>query len=146
MLTLTTSLEPFGPACAIFLTDEQVAELAPVKNPPVIVTIDDKAQRLRIARMDGRNCIGFSKAARAALGVEIGDTVTATIQLDSTERTVEVPPELAAALDGEPGARSAFDALSYTKRKEHARSVAEAKKAETREGRIAKIIATLSTQ
>ncbi|MFV0533113.1 MAG: YdeI/OmpD-associated family protein [Cumulibacter sp.] len=146
MLTLTTTLEPFGPACAIFLTDEQVAELAPVKNPPVLVTIDDNAQRLRIARMDGRNCIGLSKAARTALGVKIGDTVTATIQLDAAERTVEVPPELAAALEGAPGAHSAFDALSYTKRKEHARSVAEAKKPETRDRRIAKIIASLSTQ
>ncbi|WP_109472327.1 YdeI/OmpD-associated family protein [Ornithinimicrobium cavernae] len=140
MLQLQTTLEPFGPACAIFLTDEQVAGLASVKNPPVVVTIDGRSQRLRVARMDGRNCIGFSKAARAALGVDIGQEVTATIALDTTERTVEVPPELAQALAAEPDAKAAFEALSYSQRKEHARAVAEAKKPETRDRRIAKIL------
>lgn len=143
MLTVRTTLEPFGPACAISLTDEQVAELASVKNPPVRVTINGRSSRLRVARMDGRNCIGLSKAARASLGVEIGDDVEATIELDAAERTVEVPPELAAALDAEPDARAAFDALSYTLRKEHARSVADAKKPETRDRRIGKILEKL---
>lgn len=144
MPTLQTTLEPFGPACAIFLTDEQVAELASVKNPPVIVTISDRSERLRVARMGGRNCIGLSKAARASLGVEIGQEVTATIAADTAERTVEVPPELAAALDADPKARAAFEALSYTQRKEHARQVSTAKAAATRERRIAKILESLN--
>lgn len=144
MLSLRTTLEPFGPACAILLTDEQIAQLGPVKNPPVVVTIDGKSARLRVARMDGKNCIGLSKAARAELGVEIGDEVSATIEPDTAERTVDVPPELATALAQSPEAKAAFDALSYTRRKEHARSVAEAKKPETRDRRIAKIIESLT--
>ena len=51
-----------------------------------------------------------------------------------------MPPALAAALDADPALRSAFDALSYSVRKEHARSVAEAKQDATRERRITKIV------
>lgn len=137
MLTLQTTLEPFGAACAIFLTDDEVAALASVKNPPVVVTIGDRSERLRVARMGGRNCIGLSKAARAALGVEIGQEVSVTVALDTAERTVEVPPELAEALEADPEAKAAFAALSYTHRKEHALAVAEAKRPETRARRVA---------
>ena len=143
MLTLTTTLEPFGPACAIFLTDEQVAGLGPTRTPPVLVTIGGTTARLRVARMGGQSCIGLSKAVRAQLGVEIGDVVEATIAPDSAERTVEVPPELAEALDAEPGARAAFDALSYTRRKELARAVTDARRPETRQRRIDAALAEL---
>lgn len=143
MLTVQTTLEPMGPATAIVLTDEQVAELGSVKNPPVVVTIDGVSHRLRVARMDGQNMIGLSKAARAALGVEIGQSVTATIELDTAERTVDMPPELTAALEADPAAREVFEALSYSKRKEHARQVSEAKTEATRDRRIAKILDSL---
>lgn len=143
MLTLQTTLAPFGPACAIFLTDEQVAELGSTRTPPVLVTIRGTTVRLRVARMGGQNCIGLSKAARAELGVEIGDEVEATIAPDTAERTVEVPAELATALDADPAARAAFDGLSYTRRKELARGVADAKKAETKGRRVAAALAEL---
>lgn len=143
MLTVQTTLEPMGPATAIVLTDEQVAELGSVKNPPVVVTIDGVSHRLRVARMGGQNMIGLSKAARAALGVEIGQSVTATIELDTAERTVDMPPELTAALEADPAAREVFEALSYSKRKEHARQVSEAKTEATRDRRIAKILDSL---
>ena len=42
------------------------------------------------------------------------------------------------------GARAAFDALSYSRRKEVARSVSEAKRPETRERRIAAAVAEVS--
>jgi uncharacterized protein YdeI (YjbR/CyaY-like superfamily) len=80
---------------------------------------------------------------RADLDLEIGQEVDAVIRVDAAERTVEVPPELAAALDADPALRAMFDALSYTARKEHARSVAEAKQEATRERRIAKILDAL---
>lgn len=143
MLELSTTLVPFGPACAILLTDEQVAALSERKNPPVVVTIGDRSARLRVARMGGENCIGLSKAARAELGVAIGDEVEVTIAADTAERTVEVPSALAEALAADAAAQAAFDALSYTRRKEHARSVAEAKKEETRARRLEKILAEL---
>lgn len=141
-LHVRTTLEPVGPATAIELTDAQVEELGGGKRAAVRVTVGGRSARLRLAGMGGCNLIGLSKAARKELQVEIGDTVDALIELDDAERTVEVPEELAAALQAE-GLREAFDALSFTRRKEAARGVAEAKRAETRERRIAAVIASL---
>lgn len=142
-LRLHTTLEGRGPAAAILLTDEQVAAFGASRAFPVAVTIDGKTARLRLARMGGQNMIGFSKAVRADLGVEIGQEVDAVIAVDSADREVEIPEALAAALDADPALRTAFDALSYSARKEHARSVAEAKQDATRERRIEKIVEAL---
>lgn len=142
-LRVHTVLTGRGPAAAILLTDEQVASFSAGKAFPVAVTIGGRTARLRLARMGGENMIGLSKAARADLGVEIDQEVDAVIRLDTAERTVEVPPALAAALDADPAVRAAFDALSPSARKEHARAVAEAKQEATRERRIAKIVESL---
>ncbi|MFJ6549876.1 YdeI/OmpD-associated family protein [Microbacterium sp. NPDC091676] len=142
-LRVHTVLTGRGPAAAILLTDEQVASFGAGKAFPVAVTIGGHTARLRLARMGGENMIGLSKAARADLGVEIDQEVDAVIRLDTAERTVEVPPTLAAALDTDPAVRAAFDALSPSARKEHARAVAEAKQEATRERRIAKIVESL---
>lgn len=136
-LHVHTVLPRNGPATAIELTDEQVEELGGGKRAAVRVTIAGRTARLRLGVMAGRNLIGMSKAARAELGVEIGDEVDAAIELDVDERTVDVPDDLAVALDAEPQVRAAFDALAPSRRKEMARSVADAKRPETREKRIA---------
>ncbi len=143
-LELHTTIEPVGPAAAIMLTDAQVAELSTRKTPPVVVTIAGRSARLRVARMGEVICIGLSKAARAELGVQIGDEVDVSIAADEQERTVEVPDELAAALDADPAARAAFDALSFTRRKEIARGIADAKQDATRQRRLAKALEELA--
>ncbi|QKT08131.1 DUF1905 domain-containing protein [Gordonia sp. X0973] len=143
-LTITTTLEPVGPATALTLTDGQVDDLGGGKRAAVVVTVGNRSARLRVAPMGGVYLIGLSKAARAELGVDIGDEVTATVALDTAEREVDLPDDLAAALDGVPGARAAFDALSYTKRKEAARGVVEAKRPETRQRRIDTVLAALA--
>jgi hypothetical protein len=136
------TLKPHGPATAIVLTNAQVEELGGGKRAGVIVTIRKKTARLRLAVMGGKNLIGISKANREALGVEIGDTVEAVIEVDAAERTVEVPDDVAKALAKEK-LRKAFDALSYTHRKEHVRAITEAKKPETRTKRIAAMLERL---
>jgi uncharacterized protein YdeI (YjbR/CyaY-like superfamily) len=76
---------------------------------------------------------------RAAAGVQAGDLVEVTLELDTEPRIVEVPEDLAAAL-AENGIRDAFDALSTSARKEHVRQVESAKAEDTRTRRIAKIV------
>lgn len=142
-LRLHTVLTGRGPAAAILLSDEQVASFGAGKAFPVAVTVGNRTARLRVARMGSENMIGFSKAVRSDLGLEIGQEIDAVIRVDSAERTVEIPPELAAALDADPAVRAAFDSLSYSARKEHARTVADAKQEATRERRIAKIVDAL---
>ena len=143
-LTLTTALEPRGPAAAVVLTDEQVVTLGAGKKAfPVTISVGGVTVAARLARMGGENLIGLSKATRSELGVAIGDTVEVTIKIDEAPREVEVPSDLAEALAANPKAKAAFDSLAFTYRKEHARAVAEAKKQETRNRRIATIIASL---
>lgn len=144
-LHVHATLEPQGPATALELTDAQVEELGGGKRAAVLVRIGDRTARLRLAVMGGRNLIGLSKAARAELGVDLGDTVDATIDLDTADREVEVPADLAAALDADPRLRAAFDALTYSRRKELARAVADAKRPDTRERRIASTVDELSS-
>ncbi len=142
-LEVTTSLEPQGPATAIILTDEQVAELGGGKRAAVTVTIGDRSAALRLAVMGGLNCIGISKANRAALGVEIGDTVTARVALDKAPREVEVPAALAEALAADPLAQQTYATLAFSHRKEYARWIAEAKREETRARRVEQAIEML---
>lgn len=141
-MKIKQKLKPQGPATAIVLTDDQVAELGGGKRAAVRVTIGSNSVRLRLAVMGGQNLIGISKANREALGVEIGDTVAATIALDGAERTVELPADAAKALD-QAKLRKKFDALAFTHRKEHVRAIVEAKKPETRTKRIAAMVEKL---
>jgi len=142
-LRLSTTLEPRGPAAAIVLTDDQVASLGAGKAFPVRVVVNGTVHRGRVGRMGGENLIGFSKQARAEVGVEIGDTVDVEITVDAAPREEVLHPALAAALDADPAARAAFDRLAPSHRKEHARSVAEAKREETRDRRVAAVLAAL---
>ena len=136
------TLQPHGPATAIVLTDAQVEELGGGKRAAVTVTIGKKAVRLRLGVMGGKNLIGLSKANRETLGVDIGDTVEAVIGLDDAARTVDVPDDVAKMIAKEK-LREAFDALSYTLRKEQIRGIADAKKPETRAKRVSALLAML---
>lgn len=140
ILRITATLEPRGPAGAIVLSDEQVAELGDGKKAfPVTVTVHDTPMPLRLARMGGENLIGFSKAARAEAGVEIGGRYRVVIEVDAGERTVTVPADLTKALRGGKVER-AFAALAFSHRKEYVRWIEEAKRPETRVNRIAKAV------
>ncbi|MEZ5214544.1 MAG: YdeI/OmpD-associated family protein [Microbacterium sp.] len=134
-LHVRTTLPANGPATAIELTEAQVDELGGGKRAAVRVRIGDREARLRLGVMGGKNLVGLSKAARAELGVEIGDTVDAEIELDADDRVIEVPTDLASALDVA-GAHAAFDALSPSRRKEFVRGIVEAKQPATCERRV----------
>ncbi len=104
-------------------------------RPRVIASFDGTPYRGSIASMGGRYVLGVTKAVREAIGKEPGDTVHVTVAADTAPRVVDVPDDLAAGL-ADAGLRDAFDALSYTRRKEHVRSIEGAKKEETRSRRL----------
>ncbi|HXR28337.1 MAG TPA: YdeI/OmpD-associated family protein [Solirubrobacteraceae bacterium] len=132
---------PRGPAAAIVLSEDQVAAVGEgAKRFPVTATVNGYAFATTVTRMRGEFLLGLSRAVREAAGAQAGDTVTVQLALDTEERTVEVPPALDAALAGDPRTRAAFDALAFTHRKEFARWVAEAKREETRERRVAQAL------
>ena len=72
-----------------------------------------------------------------------GETHQVTLVHDTSARESPVPDDLAEALAGS-GLQDAFDKLAPSHRKEHVRSVTEAKAAATRERRIQKVLDALS--
>ena len=122
---------------------EAVAALGTKKRPPVKVTLNDYTYSSTVAAYGDVFMLPLAAEHRTAAGVQAGDVVEVTLELDSEPRTVEVPDDLAAAL-AEAGAIAAFDLLAYSTRKEHVRQVETAKAAETRQRRIDKIVASLA--
>lgn len=82
------------------------------------------------------------KVFRNAAGIKAGEKITVIMEKDTEKRTVEVPPDLSAALE-KSGLSEAFSKLSYTHQKEYVNSITEAKKEETRARRIEKTIEML---
>src|SRR3954468_18638777 len=107
---------------------------------PVRVTLNGHTYRSTVMRYGQRYLAPVNHATRAAAGVGAGDAVTVDIAPDDEPRTVEVPDDLAAALDAAPGARAAFDARSFSHRREWATWVAEAKRPEARGRRVARVV------
>ena len=141
--TFTTTIKIDGNNTGIEVPPDVIAALGSSKKPPVVITVAGYTYHNTVAVLGGHYMVSLSKAHREAAGVKGGDTVEVTIELDETPRTVEVPADLAAALSAKPGATAKFDALAFSKRKEFVRQVEDAKTQETRERRIAGIVAKL---
>ena len=93
---------------------------------------------------DGRHYMVVNKETRAGAKVKGGETVSVVMERDDEPRTVEPPAELARALKGNKEARAAWEKLSYTHRKEYARSVEEARRPEARRRRVEKAVFELA--
>jgi hypothetical protein len=142
---ITTILKAEGlNATGISVPAEVVAALGKGKKPPVRVTLNGYTYRSTIAAYGDVFMLPVSQEHRAAAGIKAGDEVEVMLELDLEPRTVEVPNDLAAALAEKPCATAAFDALSYSARKEFVRQVESAKAKETRDRRIAGIVAKLA--
>ncbi|MEV5967991.1 YdeI/OmpD-associated family protein [Kribbella sp. NPDC051952] len=121
---------------------EVVAALGGGGRIPVLATFDGVAYQGSVASMGGCMALGILKGIRTELGKGAGDPVTVTVERDDAVRTVEVPDDLAAALEGA-GLREAFDGLSFSHRREHVNAIIDAKKPETRARRISKALEML---
>ncbi|RFU88571.1 DUF1905 domain-containing protein [Streptomyces triticagri] len=144
--TFTTRIELGDKTATGFrVPAEAVEALGQGKRPRVLVTVGPHTYRSTVAVYGGEYMLPLSAVNREAAGVRAGDTCEVTIALDLAERTVEVPEDLARALGQHPGATEAFAALSYSRRRERAEAVTSAKRADTRERRIAGIVAELTT-
>jgi hypothetical protein len=110
---------------------------------PVRGRVNGVEFRTTIAVYSGVSLVGFNKGLRDQAGIEIGDEVSVELERDDEPREVDAPPVLAHALAGDPAAAAAFDALSYTHRREYAEWIAQAKRDETRERRATKALEML---
>ena len=94
----------------------------------------------------GQVCLGVHKATRQAAGVDIGELVEVEVERDDRPREVEVPADLAAALAGDESAATAFERLSFTHRREYVEWITGAKRAGTRERRLAQTLDQLRSR
>jgi len=127
----------------VALSDADLAALGGGVRVPVAGTINGSPFRTRAFRMGGYQGIRFNQQILRGAGVGPGDAVVIELWHDDEERVVAIPSELAEALGD---LRGVFDAASYTQRKAWAQSVAEAKKPETRDRRIAKVTDEVSAR
>ncbi|CAN3703028.1 hypothetical protein MMX123_03066 [Microbacterium sp. MM2322] len=137
-----TTLSQIGNNTGIEVPAEVVEALGGGRRAAVVVDVNGYVYPSTLAVMGGRQLIPFSADKRAATGLSGGDPIVVELRLDTAPRTVEVPDDLAAALDAA-GARAAFDALAPSARKAHVANVEGAKTADTRARRITSLATKL---
>lgn len=140
--TFETVILGFGNNTGIEVPSDNLAELGSGRRPGVAVTVAGYSYRSTVGMMGGRSMISLPKAHRDAAGLAAGDRVVVGLVVEEGRRDVELPSPLTAALE-EAGLAETFEQLAYSRRKEFARQVSEAKAEATRERRIAKILDAL---
>jgi bifunctional DNA-binding transcriptional regulator/antitoxin component of YhaV-PrlF toxin-antitoxin module len=139
----TTVLLGGKTATGLVVPEEVVEALGAGKKPPVTVMLGGHSYRSSIASRGGQYLIPLSAEHREAAGVAAGDQVDVDVELDTAPRQVEVPDDLAAALDADPALRQRFDGMSYSHQLQHVLAVNGAKTAETRARRVTAVVAAM---
>ena len=141
-------VEPPEPMRGLEVPPEVVEALGAGKRPAVTITINGHAWKSRVAIMRGRYLLGLSNANRQAAGVVTGDEVEVEVEveIDAGPRVVTEPADFARALDADPVARTAYDRLSYSRKREQVLAIESAKKPQTRKRLIDKALAMLRDQ
>jgi bifunctional DNA-binding transcriptional regulator/antitoxin component of YhaV-PrlF toxin-antitoxin module len=140
--TYETVVLGFGNHASLEIPEANLAEIGGNKRAPLKVTIHGYTYQSTATGMNGVCMVVFPTRDREASGAKAGDRVMVTLELDDGYRQVDAPATLKEALDAN-GLSEAFHDLAYSKRKEFARQVNDAKTDETRERRIQKVIAAL---
>lgn len=137
-----TTLSQFGNNTGIEVPPSVLEALGGGRRPAVSVTVNGYTFRTTVGAMRGLALVPFSAERRRESGLAGGDAIVVDLELDDAPREVEVPTDLADALEAA-GAREAFDRLSPSGRKAHVSNVDSAKAPETRARRVAAILAKL---
>lgn len=132
-----------GNHASLEIPEANLVEIGGNKRAPLKVTINGYTYQSTATGVDGQCRVVFPQRDRDAAGAKAGDLITVTLELDDGYRQVDIPSALKEALKAH-GLNETFHDLIYSKRKEYARLVNEAKTDETRMRRIEKIIAELT--
>ena len=135
---------PSGNATGVETPKKIVEALRSGPRPLITVTINGHTWRSRIARMRGQCLVGISAANRVASWIAEGDIVVVDLKLDTAPRVVAPPPDLAKALRDDAEVKAGFDRLPFGLKRKHVAAIEGAKTLETRQRRIAKLVASMS--
>lgn len=110
---------------------------------PVRGTINGLPYRSSLMPMGGCHRMVVNHEIRESVGVRAGDTVKVVMERDDAPRTVTPPPPLKKELAKSRTAQANWEMLSYTHKKEMARSIVEVRQEGTRARRLAKVMDVL---
>ena len=137
-------IEPARGGGAVALIPPNVTQaLGGLRQMRIVGTLNGVSYQSSTMPYRGAFYMGVHKATREQAGVQVGDEVEIVVARDDSPRVLELAPELEAALAAEPELRTRFDTLSFSRRRELADPIAEAKKPETRTARLEKALARL---
>lgn len=143
--TFKTTIFRDGSTCFIPVPFDPAPVFGRVRAP-VKVTLNGYTYQSTIASMGGAACIPLRKSNREAAGLEGGETLEVTLELDAEKREVALPADFVRALRATPPAFERWKELSYTHQREYVEAVEQAKKKETRERRIRESVEAIATR
>ena len=139
------TVQPNEPGVMFELPAEVVEALGAGKRPAVRATVNGHVHRTRIAVYGGKYYLAYRREVRAAAQLEPGEEVDLQLELDGEPRAIDRPADFAALLEADPEARMRYDGLSFTHRKEYVDWLQGAKRAATRQRRLAEATTLLKS-
>jgi hypothetical protein len=137
-------IEPGDGGGAFIIVPFDVEKTFGKKRIKIKAIIDGEPYRGTLVRMGTpHHMLLVLKEIREKIGKAIGDEVAVELEEDLEERQVEVPADVQKALEAEPAAQAYFSRLSYSHQREYVQWVTEAKREQTRQSRIKKMIEML---
>ena len=110
---------------------------------PVRGTVNGYPFRSSLCNMGNGHFMVVNKEMRAGAKCKAGDIVDVVLQRDREERVVEVPADIKKVIASDKAVQKTWDSLSYTHQKEWVRAIGEAKREETKQARIKKMMEAL---
>lgn len=124
-----------GSMCFIPVTFDPKTVFGKVRAP-VRVTLNGYTYHSTIASMGDGLCIPLRRSNREAAGLEGGETLRVTLELDAEERVIKPPGDFVKALKAAPPAWDRWGELSHSHQREYVEAIVEAKRPDTRTRRI----------
>ena len=135
----------YGTMCFVPVPFDPKAVFGKVRAP-VKVTLNGYTYRSTIASMGGVTCIPLRKSNREAAGLEGGETIDVTIELDKDVREVKPPADFIGALKSAPPAWDRWRELSFTHQREYVESIDSARRPDTRARRIERAVRLIASR
>lgn len=142
--TFTARIQNAGGGGAFVEVPFDVEKVFGSKRPKIHALIEGVPYRGILARMGGpKHLLIILKGIREKVGKSFGDTVRVTVEPDTKPRVLRLPEDLRRVLGRQAKAKTFFEGLSYTHRKEYVNWIREAKQPETRARRLKKAVEML---